>query len=196
MSGSSGVPRKTEAPVDRLFVDRRSTRAYSSTPVSREELGSVFEAARWSHSCYNDQPWLFVYGVEREDRSRIASLLAEGNRAWAEAAPVLGVVFARRHFAHNGKPNRWGPYDTGSAAMALSLQAHRLGLSAHYMGGFDAERSFELLDVPADQYEAMAAFSLGRPASLDDVPEDLREREKPTDRKPLDEIAFEGRFKR
>lgn len=194
MSDHAQQERKTEARVERQFVERRSTRAFSSEPVGREALESVFEAARWAPSCFNDQPWLFVYGAKDEDHAKIAALLAEGNRSWAATAPVLGVVFARRHFAHNGKPNRWGAYDSGAAAMSLALQAHALGLAVHFMGGFDAQRALEELHVPAGEYEAMAAFALGRPGDAGALSEELRERESPTGRKPLREVAFEGVF--
>jgi nitroreductase len=110
-------------------------------------------------------------------------------------APVLGVVFARRHFAHNGKPNRWGAYDAGAAAMSLALQAHALGLAVHFMGGFDALRALEELGVPRGEYEAMAAFALGRPGDPGELSEELRERESPSGRKPLREVAFETVFK-
>lgn len=187
--------RTTEAKVDLLFYGRWSPRAFAPDPVSSADIASVFEAARWAPSCFNEQPWLFVWGRSPEDRARILDLLVPANREWAAAAPVLGIVFARRTFARNGKPNRWAAYDSGAAAMSLALQAHLLGYVVHFMGGFDESRAPAALGVPKDGFEAMAAFALGRRGSPASLPPALREREVPGPRKPLAEVAFEGFWK-
>jgi len=186
--------RTPEAEVDPQFLERWSPRAFADDPVDAAHLASLFEAARWAPSCFNEQPWLFVYAVEAEDRARVLDLLVEANRAWARRAPVLGVVFARRHFARNGDANRWAAFDAGAASMSLALQAGRLGLAAHFMGGFDADRAGEALGAPASDYEPMAAFALGRRGDASSLPEALAERERPSGRKPLAEVAVEGRL--
>ena len=185
--------RQIAASIDSQFVERWSPRAIDSKPLTDDEVASLFEAARWSPSCFNEQPWLFVYGRSPEDHGRIAGLLVDANRSWAEKAPLLGVVFARRAFTRNGNPNRWGTFDSGAASFALALQANKLGLVSHFMGGFDAEASYEALGVSADEYEAMAAFAVGQQGDAEELPEGLREREAPSDRRPLEEIAVEGK---
>jgi nitroreductase len=164
-------------------------------PIAESVLASLFEAARWAPSCFNEQPWLFLYGQRDEDRERFLSLLVPQNRVWASAAPVVGLVTARRSFAKNGKPNRWAAYDSGSAACSMALQAHLLGLEMHFMAGFDEERSYEVLALPKDRYEAIAAFVIGKPGDPSLLPPDLRARETPTPRKPLAEVAVQGRFR-
>ncbi len=192
MSPSERTP---SAPVALQFLERWSPRAFSQEPVSREELSSLFEAARWAPSCFNEQPWLFVYGADGEDRARIEPLLVEGNRAWARKAPVLGVVFARKNFARNGAPNRWASFDSGAASMSLALQALDLGLSTHFMGGFDEAAAHEALNVPRDEFEAMAAFAIGRRGDPGELEQSMRERERPSDRKDRSEVAVEGRYR-
>ncbi len=189
------VGRVPEAAVERQFVTRWSPRSFGGEAVPREQLAALFEAARWSPSCYNEQPWLFVYATNPDDRRRVQMLLVEANRGWASKAPVLGVVFARRHFTHNGKPNRWGPFDSGAASFALSLQAQAMGLATHFMGGFDESASYDALGVSQEEYEAMAAFAIGRRGEATLLDPALREREKPSGRKGLGEIAFEGRYR-
>ena len=109
--------RKTEVPIDPQFIDRWSPRAFSSKPVEKEKLLSIFEAARWSPSCFNEQPWLFLYATNEEDLKLFRSILVEKNQLWANKAPVLVYVFAKKFFAYNGKPNRWAEFDCGSAWM-------------------------------------------------------------------------------
>jgi nitroreductase len=185
--------RAGEAQVDRLFLDRWSPRAFDPAPIPEETLASLFEAARWAPSCFNEQPWLFVYARSETDRARLLALLSEKNRTWARRAPVLAIVFAHRRFAKSQKPNRWSAFDAGAAWMSLALQARLLGLDTHAMGGFDDERSYEALGVPRDDYQAMAAIAIGRRGPAGDLPEDLAARETPSPRKPLSEVAREGR---
>ena len=186
--------RTASAPVDDLFLQRWSPRAFSNEALSADDVAALFEAARWSPSCFNEQPWLFVYGTNDEDRGRIADLLVDANRVWAEKAPLLGVVFARRSFTRNGNPNRWGSFDSGAASFALALQAHQRGLATHFMGGFDEAASYEALGVSSNEYEAMAAFAVGRKGDPSGLPAELQEREAPSERRSREEIAVEGKY--
>ncbi|KAA3612409.1 MAG: nitroreductase [Planctomycetota bacterium] len=183
--------RSLEAPVADQFPARWSPRAWKDRIPEPESLRSLFEAARWAPSCYNAQPWYFVYSADPEALPQFQQLLVEGNQAWANQAPVLGVAFARRRFEHNGKDNAWAQFDTGAACMALALQAHAQGLSVHFMAGFDANRAPEALGVDGEEYQAMAAFAIGYRGDPASLPEDLREREKPSGRKAWTEIARE-----
>ena len=145
-----------------LLLERYSTRAYLEKTVASGALRALFEAAQWAPSCFNEQPWKFAVAakaVDLEAFDRIASTIVEGN-AWALKAPVLGIAIANTRFARNGTHNRWGGYDTGQAMAHLSVQAQALGLNVHQMGGFDASKALELLQVPAG-HEAMAAFAIG-----------------------------------
>lgn len=181
--------RKPEAPVGRLFVERWSRRAIADRPLSEADRRTLFEAARWAPSCFNDQPWLFVYAVDESDRERFASLLGETNRTWASKAPLLVFLAARRAFARNGKPNAWADFDAGASWMALALQAHAMGLFAHAMAGFDEERSYDVLGIDRATHRVICAIAIGWPGDAEDLPEALRDREAPSDRKPLAEVA-------
>jgi len=181
--------RTPHARVDPLFIERWSPRAISSEPIPPDVLASLFEAARWAPSSSNEQPWLFMYADQPAALEKYRSILVEQNRVWADKAPVLIVIFARRNFVRNGQPNRLYAFDTGAAWMSLAMQAHKLGLFVHAMAGFSQEKAYELFRVDQNQYEAMAAIVVGKygdPALLSPA---LREREKPSDRKPLSEVA-------
>ena len=183
------LARTPQARVDPLFIDRWSPRALSSEPIPSDMLASLFEAARWAPSSSNEQPWLFMYADQPAALEKYRTILVEKNRTWADKAPVLIVVFARRNFARSGQPNRLYAFDTGAAWMSLVLQAHKLGLFAHAMAGFSQEKAYELFGVDPNQYEAMAAIVVGKYGDHKLLPPDLRDREKPSDRKPLSEVA-------
>lgn len=185
-----GAPARTpEAGAAPLFLERWSPRALSPEPLSEAEVAALFEAARWSPSCFNEQPWHFVYGTSEAERSKILETLVAFNRAWAAPAPLLIAVFARRHFAKDGSANRWAAFDAGAAWMALALQAQLSGLRAHAMGGFDAAKAHALLGVPEGEFEACCVVAVGRPGDPASLPEELRGREHPTPRRPLAEVA-------
>lgn len=185
-----------ESEVDAIFLDRWSPRAFLPEPLDERTVATLFEAARWAPSCNNDQPWTFVYATSEADRARFLPLLVEKNRAWAQHAPLVGFVVARRHFSFNAQVvNRWAGFDAGAAWMALCLQARRLGLYTHGMGGFDQAKSYEVLGVPEATHEVIAAFVVGRKADPATLSEEMRARETPNGRKPRADVAHEGGFK-
>ncbi|MEW5924832.1 MAG: nitroreductase family protein [Candidatus Zixiibacteriota bacterium] len=186
---SNRVP---EYPIDSLFIRRWSPRAFDPSPIDNDTLKILFEAARWSMSCFNEQPWLFAYASDRKDLELYLSLLSEGNQKWAINAPVLGFIFARRRFTHNNKPNAWAAFDSGAAWMALTMQARMLGLYTHGMGGFHRDKVYTALGVPEMDYEVMCAFAVGRYGDRNSLPEDIKKREIPSNRKPLMDMMIKG----
>lgn len=186
--------RKPAYPIEPLITRRWSPRAMSGEPLGDSELLTLFEAARWAPSSYNAQPWRFLYA--RRDSiqwERFFSLLSEPNRRWARQAAVLMVVVSRNTFEWNGKPARTHTFDAGAAWQNLALQGAALGLVVHGMQGFDYDRARSELKIP-EAFTVEAMIAVGKPGRPEDLPEDLRQREQPSDRKPIAEIAMEGGF--
>jgi len=189
MNAKPPNPRIPDWDIDSMFTDRWSPRALASDPLSDREIQTLFEAARWAPSCYNEQPWLFVYATEPNQRAKLASCLVAKNQAWAGRAPLLMFILARRNFQKTGKENRHAPYDAGAAWMALALQARKLGLYAHAMAGFNLEKAYEALGASREEYLVMAAIAVGRKTEDSGLPDDLRAMENPNSRKPHAEVA-------
>lgn len=187
-------PRKGDYPIEQLFLKRWSPRAMSGEPLSDAEINSLFEAARWAPSTYNEQEWRFLYA--RRDTPHwhtFFDLLMDANKAWCKDAAILCVVIARKTFTRNGKPNPVHVYDAGSAWENLALQATAMGLVAHGMAGFDFEKARTTLKLP-DEFAVCAMFAVGKHGNPDDLPEDIRDREKITDRRPIQQSICEGPF--
>ena len=192
MTPTTRVP---EAEVAPEFVARWSPRAFRPDPLTPEQIASLFEAMRWAPSCFNEQPWRVVYGAAGEpEHARITDILILSNQVWAARAPLLLILFARRHFTHNNKPNRTAAFDVGAAWMSLALQAGRLGLHAHAMAGFDLARAYTELGVDPETHEAIAAVAVGHRGEPDAIPQPLRAREVPSGRNPRASFVFHGRF--
>ncbi len=186
--------RTPEYGVDMLFLDRWSPRAMSGEPLSEYEFMSLLEAARWAPSSYNNQPWRFLYAFRDTDEwETFFDLLVEFNQSWADDAAVLLLMISRKVFDRDGSPSRTHSFDAGAAWENLALQGARNGLVVHGMEGFDHERAREELNIP-DEYRVEAMAAVGKPGDVEDLPEDLQERERPSDRKSISEIAFRGKF--
>lgn len=186
--------RKAEYPIEDIFVARWSPRAMTGEPLSDGEIKTLFEAGRWAPSTYNEQEWRFLYA--RRDTplwQTFFDLLVEGNQAWCKNAAMLVVIVAHKVFALNGKPNPVHLFDVGAAFENIALQGTAMGLVVHGMQGFDFAKAHSALKVPED-YAVAAMFAAGRPAEPETLPQPLREREKPSDRKPLTQITCEGAF--
>ncbi len=189
-------PAANQYPIHDLLRRRWSPWAFADRPVARGELRAIFEAARWAASCFNEQPWRFLVATreEPEEHARLASCLVEGNRAWAERAPVLILSVAKLRFERNDKENRHAVHDVGLAVANLVLQALDLGLWCHQMAGFHRDQAREVFAIP-EGYEPVAMIALGYPGSPDDLPDKLRERqERPRSRQALAELVFTGRW--
>jgi nitroreductase len=187
-------PRSAEADVDAQFLERWSHRALSDRPLTQAQIVILFEAARWAPSASNLQPWLFVYANQPESLSKARALLKENNQRWANRAPLLIFVFARKNNPETGAPIRTAQFDTGAAWQSLALQAHKIGLSTRAMGGIHHEQVYETLGVSSADYVSMVAVAVGYPADVQSLPGDLREREKPNGRKSTREFVFEGSY--
>lgn len=177
-----------------LIRRRFSPRAFQKKPLTNGELSSLLEAARWSSSCFNEQPWRFIVARREEEEifGRLLSCLSERNQSWAGGAAALMLSVASTTFAHNGKPNRHAWHDVGLAMGQLGLQATALGLSIHQMAGFDPDRARAQFAIPLD-FEPVALCALGTAGDPDVLPAQLAEKERaPRERRRQQEFVFGG----
>lgn len=186
--------RTPQYPILNLIKDRWSSRAMSSQPLSDQEIRSLFEAARWAPSSYNNQPWRFIIAQrDTPEWNTFLELLYEPNRVWAHRAGILIVVISRTLFFFNDTFSRTHSFDTGAALENLALQGSDMGLVVHGMEGFDYERAKTVLKIPTE-YAVEAMFAIGKPAPITVLPEILQSREVPSDRKPVKDLVYKGTF--
>ena len=185
--------RTTEYPIDDIFLKRHSPRAMSGETISEKELMTLFEAAHWAPSASNRQPWRFIYAMrDTPEFEKLFSLLIDFNKDWCIRASVLIVTISNK-LTYKGTPSVTHSFDTGAAWENFALQAQNMNLVAHGMEGFDYKMAKEKLGIP-DDYNVEMMIAVGRPGKIEDLPESLRAREKPSDRKKLEELVFEGKF--
>ena len=167
----------------------------SGEEISREELMRLFEAARWAPSSFNAQQWRALYALRNTEHwQTFFDLLVDANKTWAKNAAVLVVFIARKNFEYNNEPSVTHSYDCGAAWENFALQGFRQGLVVHGMEGFDYERARTELRIP-DEFEIEAMAAIGKPGAKELLPEKLRARESPNDRRKVSESVFEGPFR-
>jgi nitroreductase len=187
--------RKPEHDIEPFFVNRWSPRAMTGEEITRKELMRLFEASRWAMSSMNNQPWRFLYALRNTLHwETFFNLLTPGNQAWCKNAAVLLVIVSKTTF-DNGKPARTHSYDTGAAWYSFALQGTMMGLVVHGMQGFNYDKAKELLGV-TDEYQVEAMAAVGWPGNREDLPQNLQEREAPSQRKKVEEFTFEGGVRR
>lgn len=188
--------RKPAFKTNLLILNRWSPRSMTGEELDEDTIMSLFEAARWAPSSYNNQPWRFIYAKRNTQYwDKLFELLVEPNKVWAKNASVLVVVISNKNFEHNGKFSITHQYDTGAAWENLALEASSRGLVAHGMQGFDYVKARESLGIP-DDFDVMAMIAIGKHGPKENLPPNLQDKEYPNDRKPLNEIVMEGSFKR
>lgn len=186
----------TDYPIHALLADRWSPYAFADRPVPEADLRSVFEAARWAPSSYNEQPWRYIVATQNdpEQFQRLLSCLVDGNQLWAKAAPVLVLGVASLRFALNAKDNRAAVHDLGLAAGNLLLEATARGLFVHQMIGILPDKARDIYGIP-DGFEAWTGLAIGYKADPANLPDPLRERDLASrQRKPLREFVFSGKW--
>ena len=146
---------------NQLFFKRWSPRSFKKTEIPDNILESIFDAARWSPSCFNGQPWVFITSSGRTNFDLFLSLLSDKNQRWAKNASLIGFILARRRFEFNENINSWANFDCGAAWMALTMQARMHGLYTHGMAGIKKNEVYKTLAVPEDTYEVICGFVIG-----------------------------------
>lgn len=163
-----------------LFERRFSCRSYTDTPLDRNDITLLIEAARWAPSGGNLQPWRFVVVSDYERRRQLAR--AAYNQDFLAQAPVVIVICAVpeesvRIYGDRGR-DLYCLQDTAAAAENLLLAAADNGLGSCWVGAFDEIRVVQILGLAAG-WRPVSLLALGHPA----------EREPQRSRRPIDEVV-------
>ncbi|MBO0345334.1 nitroreductase family protein [Roseibium limicola] len=190
--------RTQDHPIEPLFLNRWSPRAFDGSEMPETDLKTILEAARWAPSAFNIQPWRFVYALRGDANwQTLVNLLNPFNRDWAQNASALVYLLSDTLVENSDGSTRASgthAFDAGAAWSYAALQATALGYYSHGMAGILKDDIHQALNVPA-RFQPEIAIAIGRRGDVTTLPEGLQGREAPSPRKPLDEIAFSGSFK-
>jgi len=167
-------------PISPIFENRWSPRSFDpNREILEEDIIKIFEAARWTPSCFNEQPWRFIVCnrlTDADSWERALQCLGEWNQGWAKNCQVLTIICHDTIFERNAKNNKWSAYDTGAAAVTIAYQAIEMGIHSHQMGGFDEQKTVDLFQIP-DRYKPISVIALGFQGDLESLDEDYKKSE-------------------
>lgn len=187
-----------EVTIHKLLQERHSPYAFDARrDVTSEDVRALFEAARWTMSSYNAQPWRYIVGVKSrapEIWQQIHDVLLDGNKPWAANAPVLALGVVEHNFEYNGKPNKAASHDLGAASAMLTVEATARGLVVHQMIGIDPDQARSVFGI-SGSLEPLTALAIGHAGSPEHLDESYAERDrKPRERQGVEKILLAGGF--
>jgi len=132
-----------------IIDKRRAYRSLGPAQIDESLVRDLAAAASLSASCFNKQPWRYVFAFSKEVLERLQGAINKGNE-WTRAASMIIAVVSRRDLDCLVKEREYYLFDTGMATAFLILRATELGLVAHPIAGFDEDKAKEILGIPAD----------------------------------------------
>lgn len=129
--------------------ERRAYRSLDDVEITEELIKDLAGCASLSASCFNNQPWRFVFVYDKEVLKRLREALSKGNE-WAHFASMIVAVFSRKDLDCNIKEREYYLFDTGMATAFFILRATELGLVAHPIAGFSEKKAREILGIPEE----------------------------------------------
>lgn len=185
----------TQIQLHDLIARRWSPRGFDRDKViDKPTLMSILEAARWTASSSNLQPWRFIVAPKQKqsDFHKMLSVIKEGNQLWAQHASVLMIGVISR-YRRPDVLNRHASHDLGQAIAQMVLQALDYDIYARQMGGFYPDKAREAYNIP-DEYEPFTAIAFGyKTLDLSHLDEVNREKEQaPRERQPLNQLVYSG----
>lgn len=139
---------------------RRAYRSLQPVAIDEKMVRELATAASLSASCFNYQPWRFVFAFDKEVLARLHGAMSKGN-GWTQAASLIIAVCSRRDMDCPNKGRELYIFDSGMATAFLILRATEMGLVAHPIAGYDEDKVKETLAIPADM-TVIALVNVGK----------------------------------
>ncbi len=172
---------KMDNPILSLLNARKAGRSISKEPLPENVIVELVEAIRLTPSCFNNQPWRFLFLESPEALAKGQEALTSANCVWASRAPLFVVGYSRREDDCVESDGRvYHQFDLGMSAMNLMLAATHHGLVARPMAGFEPEKIKQNFELGSD-VQPLVMIAIGLPS---DDERHLPERYKETDKRP------------
>lgn len=174
--------------------NRRAYRALDVVEIEDETLGELTAAIRLAPSCFNNQPWNYVFVRDPDMLEKMKNVMSPGNE-WTFRASMIAAVFSKKEDDCMIKDREYHLFDTGMATAFMILRATELGLVAHPIAGYSEKKTKDLLGIP-DEYTVITLVIFGRHS---DEPEKhlegktlKTEKERPKRKKAEEFVHFDG----
>ena len=183
--------------VKQAIRKRRAFRSLEPVEISKELVQDLAESAQLAPSCFNNQPWRFIFVYAPEKLERLHNAMSKGNE-WVQDAPMIIVAFSRKDLDCLIRSREYYLFDTGMATAFIMLRATELGLVAHPIAGYKEDAVKEILGIP-DEMTVITLVIVGKHAetisSLLSDKQAESENNRP-ERMILEEFAYVNGFNR
>lgn len=183
--------------VERAIQERRAYRSLDPVEITEELIRDLAESARLAPSCFNNQPWRFVFVHDPETLKELHTALSRGNE-WAHNASMIIAVFSKPNYDCIIREREYYLFDTGMATAFILLRATELGLVAHPIAGFREKRTKRILGIP-EEMRLITLVIVGRhsEAISPALSESQVEAEKTRpERMPFEKFAYIDKFRK
>lgn len=175
--------------VKQAIGERRAYRSLDPAPITEELIKDLAGSASLAPSCFNYQPWRFIFVQSRPALKKLHTALSKNND-WAQAASCIAVVYSKKDLDCQMAGRDYYLFDTGMATAFLILRATELGLVAHPIAGYDEDKVKDLFGIPKEM-TVITLVNIGKHSatigSLLTEKQAQGEKTRPP-RKPLEEI--------
>lgn len=177
--------------IKEAIENRRAYRSLTEVPIDTELIKDLAKCAQIAPSCYNNQPWRFIFVYTPKKLDELHTALSKGNK-WAYHASMIIAVFSSKNLDCVIQDREYYLFDTGIATGFIILRATELGLVAHPIAGYDEEKVKKVLKIP-DDMRVITLVNVGTHAKKINPKlsktQVKREKKRPQ-RLPLTEIMF------
>ena len=135
--------------VKEAIEKRRAYRSLDPVQITEDLIEDLAECAQLAASCFNNQPWRFVFVHDPQVLRKMHGALSKGNE-WIHYASMIVVVFTKKDLDCVVKGREYYLFDAGMATAQMILRATELGLVAHPIAGFHQDKVKEILSIPKD----------------------------------------------
>lgn len=146
--------------IKKAIEHRRAYRSLSKTEITKELVNNLAESIKLSPSCFNNQPWRYVFVYDKEKLEEMHSALLKGNE-WAKSGSMIIAVFSKKDDDCVIKDRDYYLFDTGIATGFLLLRIEELGLNSHPIAGFSPSKTKKILNIP-DEMKVIALIVVGK----------------------------------
>ena len=142
---------------------RRAFRSLKPVKITKELINDIARSAQLAASCFNNQPWRYIFVYENEMLKKMHNALSEGNK-WAYKASLIIVILGKQEEDCVIRDRIYYRFDIGMATAQMILRATELGLVAHPIAGYSPKKTREILGIP-DDFDVIALVIVGKHSS-------------------------------
>lgn len=173
--------------VMQAIKERRAYRSIIPVEITEDLIKDLAGSAGLAPSCFNKQPWRFVFVHDPEVLKSMYDALSQGNE-WARAASLIIAVFSKKEDDCMIRDREYHQFDCGLGAGFLIMRATELGLVAHPIAGYSPKKTKEILGIP-EEYQVITLIIVGKHS--DEISPILSEKQVEWEKERPERLAIE-----